>query len=212
MDEGDRIVVFTPDNEPYLGRRWLFEFDNVICSCLAESSKVAPHTHTLTKSDLQQAACQLIPQAINVALSIRELIRQGYLFGALVLTRALVERAVILLYLQQKPSEIEKWNRGWQYNDAPSLAKMLETLVSSSSSPFPFKGHQLTAIYNSVLHAKPDCAHWSTIELGDGRIGLTPSKILDNPAMCDEVCGLCIPWLICVQCMIRSYFPDLSAA
>jgi hypothetical protein len=41
-------------------------------------------------------------------LSIRELIRQGYLFGAMVLVRPLAERTAILLYLQRKPAEIEK--------------------------------------------------------------------------------------------------------
>jgi hypothetical protein len=34
------------------------------------------------------------PQGISLALSIRELIRQGYLFAALVLVRPLIERAV----------------------------------------------------------------------------------------------------------------------
>ena len=72
------------------------------------SGKVAPRTHDITRTDLQQAACQLIPQAINIALSIRELVRQGYLFGVLVLVRPLQERAVILLYLYQNPAEIAK--------------------------------------------------------------------------------------------------------
>ena len=31
-------VVFTPDDEPYLGRETLFAFDNLICSCLELNS------------------------------------------------------------------------------------------------------------------------------------------------------------------------------
>ena len=71
-------------------------------------------------------ACLVIPQALSIALSIRELIRQGYLFGAHVFLRALVERAAILLYLHLYPDEIERWNRGWHQNDAPGLAKMFD--------------------------------------------------------------------------------------
>jgi hypothetical protein len=47
-------VVFTPDNEPYIGRFML--------------------------TDHQNMACQVIAQAISIALSISELIRRGYLF------------------------------------------------------------------------------------------------------------------------------------
>lgn len=41
----------------------------------------------------QQMARQQATQAINIALSVREQIRQGYLFGAVVLLRPLAERA-----------------------------------------------------------------------------------------------------------------------
>jgi hypothetical protein len=41
----------------------------------------------------------LVPQTITLALSIRELLRQGYLFGAKVLVRPVTERAVTILYL-----------------------------------------------------------------------------------------------------------------
>jgi len=70
-----------------------------------------------------QLACQVIPQSLSIMLSIRELIRQGYLFGAHVLVRALVERAAILLYLHLYPEEIERWNRGWHLDDIRLSAK-----------------------------------------------------------------------------------------
>ena len=210
MDDGSAQLVFTPDNEPYLGRQLLFHFDNLICSCLEQSGKVAPKTHEISKSDLQHAACQLIPQAISIALSIRELIRQGYLFGALVLVRPLSERAAILLFLNQNPAEVGKWNRGWRHDEAPSLAKIIESLAASSDFPHGLKGHQVTAPFNSVLHGKPDCAIWSMMPLEGGRFGHAPSKILNNPALCDEICAQAIPWLVCVQCMIGAFFPELS--
>jgi hypothetical protein len=73
--------IFTPGNEPYLGRELLFQFDNLISSCLALNSKYAPMSHSRPLSGLQRALCILVPQTITLALSIRELIRQGYLFG-----------------------------------------------------------------------------------------------------------------------------------
>src|SRR5438094_8093384 len=97
--EPPRSVVFTPFNEPYLGRESVFAFDNLILACLETSAEAAPRTHKMTRSALQTAACQLIPQSISIALSIRELVRQGHLFGALVLMRSLAERTTILLYL-----------------------------------------------------------------------------------------------------------------
>ena len=82
MNDDPSEVIFTPDNEPYLGREMLFHFDNAICASLDQSGKIATKTHSLHRTDMQDAACQLIPQSISIALSIRELIRQGYLFGA----------------------------------------------------------------------------------------------------------------------------------
>jgi hypothetical protein len=74
-------VVFTPDNEPYLGRHLLFHFDQIISSAMEQNSVTAPTSHGRSLTDQQHAACQLIPQALSIMLSIRELIRQGYLFG-----------------------------------------------------------------------------------------------------------------------------------
>lgn len=91
--------IFTPGNEPYLGRKLLFQFDNLISSCLELNSKCAPASHRRLLSDLQRALCILVPQTITLALSIRELLRQGYLFGAKVLVRPVTERAVTILYL-----------------------------------------------------------------------------------------------------------------
>ncbi len=211
MSINPKEIIFTPENEPYLGRELLFHFDKVICSCLEENAKIAPKTHEIALTDLQESACQLIPQAISIALSIRELIRQGYLFGAFVLVRPLVERAVILLYLNEKPSEIEKWKSGWRYNEAPSLAKMIEYLESTMDNSITFKAHQVTATLNSILHGKPDSGICSLTPLSDSAVGHAPSKQLQSPDLCDEVCAHVIPWLVCVQCMMGAFFPELSS-
>jgi hypothetical protein len=204
-------AVFTPDNEPYLGRKLLFHFDKMISACLEQNAKVAPHTHLIRLSDLQQAACLLIPQGISIALSIRELVRQGYLFGALTLVRPLAERAAILLYLNKLPEEIAKWNRGWRHGEAPCFSKMLE-VIAPDLKDRGLKGHQATAVLNAILHGKPECAVWSLIPLEGEEFGHGVSKSLSNPALCDEVCGLTLPWLICLLAMMVAYFPDVEAA
>lgn len=202
-------VVFTPDNEPYLGQKRLFYFDQLISSTMKQNAVTAPTSHGRKLSDHQTMACQVVAQAISIALSIRELIRQGYLFGAHVLLRALAERATILLYLHLHPDEIEKWNRGWHQKDgAPSLAKMFEAVQNKQQRDSVVRGSDLTATMNSLLHAKPDSAPWNLVPLGESGVGHAVSKILNRPDLCDDLCADTIPWLVVVQGMMAAYFPD----
>ncbi len=205
-------VVFTPDNEPYLGRELLFHFDQLISSAMEQNATVAPKTHGRALTDHQLMACQVIPQALSVTLSIRELIRQGYLFGAHVLLRALVERAAILLYLNLYPDKIDRWNRGWHYQDAPGLAKMFDAIQAKWQREPRLRGRDLTATMNSLLHAKPDSAPWNLVPLGDTGVGHAVSKILNRPDLCDDLCANAIPWLAVIQAMMAAYFPDESVA
>lgn len=202
-------AVFTPGNEPYLGRELLSHLDRLISSCLGQNSSVAPKTRGLTLTGSQRMACLVIPQAISIALSIRELIRQGYLFGGHVLVRPFAERAVILLYLFTFPEEIEKWNRGWLHDEAPSLAKMIESIQPrTDNGKAKWRGHEVTAAMNSLLHGKPDSAAWCVVPVDDVRFGYAPSKILNRPELCDELCANVIPWLVVVQGMMTAYFPS----
>lgn len=90
----------------------LFHFDQLIVSALEQNSVTAPKSQGRELTDHQGMAGLIVPQALSIAISIRELLRQGYLFGAHVLIRALVERAAILIYLDLFPEEIDRWNRG----------------------------------------------------------------------------------------------------
>ena len=200
-------VIYTPDNEPYLGRKLLFHFDQIISSAMEQNANAALTSQGKSLSDQQKMACTIIPQAVSLMLSIRELIRQGYLFGAKVMIRSLVERTTILLYIYHYPEEIEKWNRGWQYRDAPNLAKMFEKINEKNSKPFNVKGYELTAGMNSILHAKPDSAYLNLVKTDTGSIGFASSKILNNPNLCDGICADIIPWIAVVQGMMTYYFP-----
>jgi hypothetical protein len=212
MDPEVTPIVFTPDNEPYLGRKLLFHFDQLISSAMEQNTVTAPKSHGLTLSDHQRMACQVIAQALSITLSIRELIRQGYLFGAHVLLRALVERAAILLYLHLHPEDIEKWNRGWHQKDAPSLAKMFDAIQSKQQRDSPVRGSDLTAAMNSLLHAKPDSAPWNLVPLDENGVGHAVSKILNRPELCDDLCANVIPWLVVIQGMMAAYFPNDPSA
>lgn len=200
-------AVYTPDNEPYLGRNLLFHFDKIISSAMEQNANAAPNSHKIELNDQQKMACTIIPQALSLMLSVRELIRQGYLFGAKVMVRSLVERAAILLYIYHYPEEVEKWNRGWLYRDAPNLSKMFEKINEKNSTDFDVKGHELTSQMNSILHAKPDTAYLNLVKTDAGSIGFASSKILNNPDMCDDICADVIPWVAVVQRMMAFYFP-----
>lgn len=212
MNPNAMPVVFTPDNEPYLGRNLLFHFDQIISSVMEQNSRTAPTTHGRPLTDHQRMACQVIPQALSITLSIRELIRQGYLFGAHVLVRALVERAAILLYLHLHPGEIDHWNRGWHKQDAPSLANMFDAIQAKQQRDPAVRGRDLTASMNNLLHAKPDSAPWNLVSIGEKGLGHAVSKILNRPELCDELCANVIPWVAVVLGMMAAYFPGEPAA
>ncbi len=179
---------------------------------MEQNAVIAPTSHNRVLTDNQEMACQVIAQAVSIALSIRELIRQGYLFGGHVLLRALAERAAILLYLHLYPEEIDKWKRGWEHSEAPSLAKMLEKIQAKQQPGATIRGSDLTATMNSLLHSKPDSAPWNMIQLKGIGFGHAVSKILDRPELCDELCANAIPWLVVVQGMMAAYFADESVA
>lgn len=200
-------VIFTPDNEPYLGRELLFHLDQIISSVMEQNAVTAPTSHGRTLTEHQRMACQVIAQALSIMLSIRELIRQGFLFGAHVLLRALVERQTILLYLYLHPEDIERWNRGWHQGDAPGLSKMLDAIQGKWQRSSAIRGKDLTAAMNSLMHAKPDSAPWNLVALGGNGIGHAVSKILNRPDLCDDLCANVIPSVAIIQAMMAAYFP-----
>ena len=202
-------VVFTPDDEPYLGRELLFHFDQTIIAALEQNTRVAPLTRQRPLSDLQQAATQLIPQGISLALSIRELIRQGYLFGAAVLIRPLMERAAIISYLHKDPQAVELWKTGWKFRERPSLAFMIDT-VSSSKVDLQ-KAKELCETLNHLVHGDPAGSDYNLTRLGELNSGYAPSKILNNPELCDFVCSLAVSWLVVLLGMMCAFFPGDNA-
>jgi hypothetical protein len=198
--------VYLPSNEPYLGRELVYCFDQVIMSCMEENTKTATYTHTKKLSELQQAACQIIPQGINLALTIRELIRQGYLFGALVLIRPLVERAAIISYLTQNETDIEKWKNGWRYKERPSLVKMLETMSGKHDIA---ESNQICEMLNHIIHGDPIGSSWNLVRLDELSLGYSVGKVINDPDLCDFICAQSYCYLIVLMAMAAKCFPDV---
>ena len=199
--------VYLPSNEPYLGRESVFHFDQVIISCLEANADIAAYTHQVELSELQKAACQIIPQGINLALTIRELVRQGYLFGALALMRPLVERAAIISYLNTHPNEVEVWQKGWQFRERPSLAKMLETMSGNADITV---AKQICETFGHIVHGDPVGSQWNLVHLSDGGLGYSVGKVINDPDLCDFICFQSYCYLIVLMGMMAACFPNIT--
>ena len=208
-EPGDHMI-FTPDTEPYLGRESVFCFDKVICSCLEANTHVATYTriNESTMTGLQRAACQLIPQGIHLALSIRELVRQGYLLGAAVLVRPLLERAAIVSHLHSTPADVALWESGWQYRERPDLLTMLKSM---SDKPNEAAAKSVKDIFNHVVHGDPAGSSFNLVDLGDGH-GYAPSKMLDSVELCDFICHQSLCYLIVLMGMMVAIFPEANVS
>jgi hypothetical protein len=198
-----------PTNEPYHGRPLLAELDTVMAATVEENGNAASRSHAAAPlNEFQQMACQVLPQAISIALSIRELIRVGHLFSGHMLVRPLMERCVTLLYLLWNPDKIEVWNRGWHFPEAPSLNTMMKVIqkriMPGDSTPPSF----LTASLNALLHGKPEAALSNMIQLEGNRYVYANSSILNRPDLCDSLCEDVAPWLELLQCLMLAYFPE----
>lgn len=199
--------VYLPSNEPYLGRESVFHFDQVIISCLDANADIAAYTHHIELSELQKAACQIIPQGINLALTIRELVRQGYLFGALVLMRPLIERAAIISYLHANSGEVEVWQKGWQFRERPNLTKMLETMSGDVDITVV---KQIGETFNHIVHGDPLGSQWNLVHLSDGGLGYSVGKVINDPELCDFICLQSYSYLIVLMGMMAACFPEVN--
>jgi len=194
-----------PDNEPYLGRESVFHFDQVILSCLEANAEIAAFTYKNELNDLQKAACQIIPQGINLSLSIRELVRQGYLFAAAVLMRPLIERAATISYLHERPEEISLWQNGWKYKERPSLARMLATMNKEVDTK---QAQEICNTFNSLLHGDPVGSSFNLVNLTSGALGYSVGKVLNEPELCDFICFQSCCYLIVIMARMAGCFPD----
>jgi hypothetical protein len=200
-------VIFTPNNEPYLGLESLMVFDHLIVASLNLNSEVAAYTHKNSLSRLQKAAAQIVPQGFNIALSVRELIRQGHLFAAAVLMRSLIERVGIISYLVKVPSAIDKWEDGWRHGDRPSLNKMLNTINDGKDIE---GANQTVDTFNHLVHGDPMGSDFNLVHLDNDALGYGVGIVTNNKMLCDFLCDQAISWLTVLCGMTSSAFPEVA--
>ncbi len=200
----------TPSNDPYLGLESVHHFDQVIISAMAEQHRIGPWTRRHQLTPLQRAVSQLMPSACSIALSIREMVRQGYLLSALILTRPLLERVSTVVFLMQHPEAVKLWNDGWPHNSRPSIRKRLDAVLGRANGrPDRPTTEELQVVidrYNSLVHGDPAAALHGAILLDDGRPGYTVGKDLKSPGGADEICWETGMWLVILETCGRSIF------
>ncbi|TKB91171.1 MAG: hypothetical protein E8D40_09475 [Nitrospira sp.] len=202
-------AVYTPDNEPYLGRDSLMRFDQTIIGALKANQAVASASRVATDlSSLQRAACEIIPQAISISLSIRELIRQAYLLSGFILVRPLIERTAIISYLVRKPDAVELWKQGWPHGKRPSLARMLDSMGWAQVGES--MGRKICDLYNHLVHGDPMASQWNTIDLPGGGIGYASGRITDRPELCDIIASNTYAHMLVLMAMMTATFPSVG--
>jgi hypothetical protein len=200
-----RPPVFLPHNEPYLGHPTLLEFDQAIPPAMRTNTRLAQGTFNRELSPVERAAAQLVPQAVSIALSIRELIRQGYLFSAGLLLRPLIERVGTVEYLRVNPDAVAAWHAGWPRKEQPCLQDLLEaTSQAQGASPDELKF--FANVLHKLIHPDPTGAMWNMITREDGRPAFSSGKILEDSQLCDFVSVTACRFLVLVTRIAEDIF------
>jgi hypothetical protein len=176
---------------------------------LKANQLVASHSRGRPLSDLERAGCQVLPQGVSIALSIRELVRQGYLLSALILVRPLMERACIVNYLVATPAAVALWWAGWKHGKRPSLKQML---VREGSPVDVAAARSVCELFGHVVHGDPASSAWNLVPVGDAEVGYASSKMLGSPELCDMVCDQTASWLLTLVAGMVSVFPEAEGA
>jgi hypothetical protein len=202
-------MIYTPDNEPYRGRQMVFQFDQTIQVAMEKNFLIAPWTHDRDLTLLQLAATEIVPHGFSIALSIRELIRQGYLLSAEILLRPLIERVAVLSYLCETPSALALWEAGWPHKSRPSLSKMLAAMGPSEVG-FDSKemAQDATRYYNALIHADPSGSKRHMGNTTAGRRGYSASKSLSDTTKCDEICREAFVYLYILTARASQVFAE----
>ncbi len=208
------MTVFTPADEPYLGHESVYQFDKLLKLFVDEQVRIGSWTRAAAElTPMQRVAAEVVPSASSIALSIRELVRQGYLLSALILTRPLMERVATLSYLIENPSQVVEWEHGWPHKTRPPLKDRMAAMMSVTGSVAPGQAptedelHKVVHRYNSLVHGDPSGALHGAILLPDGRAGYTIGKDLNSPNRADEVCFETVCWLVVLLGRCTQIFP-----
>jgi len=180
-------AVYTPDNEPYLGCELVHLLDLTIPRAMKVHAEIGPKTFESSLTPIQRAAAEIIPQGVGIALSIRELIRQAYLYSAAILLRPLVERTGMIQYLTMHPEAVTAWHAGWPRKSQPEFKDLLALVMPDASA----QEHELTKdILHKLVHSDPQSALFNMFARPDGSLAFASGKLLGQPKQADAICVL----------------------
>jgi len=201
-------VIFTPDNEPYLGCASLLTLDKAIPRALQVHAAIGPKTFSADLSQLQRCAAEIIPQGVSIALSIRELIRQAYLFSAAVLMRPLVERTGLMQYLATYPSAVNAWHAGWPRKSQPQFEQLLALVLPDASTEHRT---EVGSLLHKLVHTDPKSALFNMFRRDDGSLAFASGKVLTRPDSADviaELANICLRRLTATLALVFKYDPS----
>lgn len=200
--------VFLPNNEPYLGLPMVHALDLTIPRAMEIYAAIGRRTFEMNLTPLQQAVAVVIPQGISISLSIRELIRQAYLYSGAILLRPLVERTGMAQFLLQNPSAVDAWHAGWPRRSQPEFRALVELVMPDGSA----REHKLTKeILHKLVHVDPKGAAFNMFARSDGSLAFASGKELQQPAKADAICQLathCLRRLTASAAFAFDYDPD----
>jgi len=187
MPDRDPPSVYLPDNEPYLGCELVRTFDLSIPRAMKVHVDIGQKTFGRSLTPVQRAAAEIIPQGVGIALSVRELVRQAYLYSAAILLRPLVERTGMVQYLTMHPEAVDAWHAGWPRKSQPEFKELVELVMPDASA----QEHDLTKeILHKLVHSDPKGALFNMFTRADGSFAFASGKILEQPEKADVICLL----------------------
>lgn len=182
--------------DPYLGMRSLYDLDLFIPTLCEVNLSVAKWTQANKSkmNELQNACSCIMPNAIQISLSIRELIKSGYLFSAKILLRSLLERILVISVFQKKPEKIKKWLESKGTDNRPSYNEMLDYVDEfqrfHEAENIDIKSLMKEYIkdLHSVVHTDVFGLGQNTMKSPEGDIRYLSGADHNNPQFADEIC------------------------
>jgi hypothetical protein len=208
MMTSDVQAIYSPDNEPYLGSESLLAFDLAIPRAMQVHAAIGPMTFSSQLSPLQRCATEIIPQGISIALSIRELVRQAYLFSAAILMRPLVDRTGLMQYLVTYPLAIQAWHDGWPRKDQPTFDALFALVMPDATVQHR---EQITNLMHKLVHTDPKSALFNMFRRADGSLAFASGKVLTRPDSADVIVDLahhCLRRLTAMSAFVFHYQPE----
>lgn len=151
---------------------------------MAVHQQLSARTFATDLSPLQIAATEIIPQGVSIALSMRELVRQAYLFSAGILMRPLVERTGMVYYLYKNPAAVASWHDGWPRKSQPSFDKLLDLIMPSDSEE---ERKSTLELLHKLVHSDPRSAGFNSTTRSDGLRASAAGKELNEPTKADAI-------------------------